>query len=133
MDRFDFKLEMLARKFMPKHPVKVGDVVETKWGNWKKSHKVKIYEIGIHLISRNDIRARGKNESLYQWRLDSELMGIDLYFYALRLNKDGTAMDEIGSGIALTNLKIDNYEWNEKHTGFNHIGLSWPIEQLTDK
>lgn len=130
--KFDSQLEMVARQFMPERRVVCGDVVMTLIHETKKMRPVVIYEVGFRVVGRNDIRPRRSNESYSDWRLDVNSLGIDFYFYALRLDKDFIPKDKIGSGINLTNLTKDSYTWNELHKDFNHIGLQWPFEKLVN-
>jgi len=130
MEKFNLALRDVAFKYIPETIVDVGDIVETIWSNWKKSHKVKIYEIGIELV-KLDTRARQENETVDEWLQNISLIGIDVYYLAIRLNKNGTPRDEIGSGIVLTNFITSNgHRWLKKHNGFNHVGLSWKIRSL---
>ena len=122
METFDLALRAIAFKYIPDTIVNVGDIVETIWSNWKNFHKVKIYEIGIELV---------KLDAVDDWLQNISLIGIDVYYLAIRLNKNGTPKDEIGSGIVLTNfITANGQKWLKKHNGFNHVGLSWKIRRL---
>jgi len=130
MEKFNLALRDVAFKYIPETIVNVGDVVETKWSNWKNFHKVKIYEIGIELV-KLDTRARQENETVDEWLQNISLIGIDVYYLAIRLNKNGTPKDEIG--IVLTNfITAKGDRWLKKHNGFNHVGLSWKIRRLDE-
>lgn len=130
MKTFDQELKKIALKRAPDILAKCGEIVETLWGDWKKPHKVKIYEVGIQLV-KLDTRARKDNETAEQWIKNVELIGVGLYYYALRLKADGSQKDVIGSGIALSNfIKSNGQKWEKKHDDFNHCGLSWKISSL---
>lgn len=90
----------------------IGEVVETTYNNWKKPHKVKIYDIRGCLAT-----IKGKVD-----------ITLDIEYYALRLDKYGNPKDKIGSGIVLKNLITkDGKEWKQENEPFNHAGTSFSI------
>ncbi len=99
---------------------KIGEIVETIWGNWKKPQKVKIYEIEGCISTKS-----GSNDCIPT-----------ITYNALRLKKDGTPKDKIGCGICLTNFKTENgIEWKRIDQPINHVGLhfSIPNSELDEK
>jgi len=125
--KFKTEFKNLALKYAPSPIVSVGDIVETQWADWKNIHKVMISEIGIELVSL-ETRCRRQNESAKQWLSRVDLIGVDLYYYAKRLKKDGTPKDIDGS-IVLNHFKtLGGKKWEKKNKDFNHCGLSWRIK-----
>ncbi|MFP3637623.1 hypothetical protein [Paraburkholderia sp. SIMBA_054] len=124
-----FALAASAREFAQSNAIaRVGDVVETKWGDWKSSHRVRVTAVGAHLVSR--------------WDVDRKdfIAGFAMNYTAERLRKDGTSAERsAGCGICLTNLRTDDgQEWDQggrghEEMGFNHAGLSWLIDSASPR
>lgn len=94
--------------------VEIGEVVETMWGNWKKPHKVKIYDIAGTLA----ILAGGVD------------VGVDIEYSAVKLDKDGN-IDKNHVRLGLTNFTtLSGVKWEDKHSRFYHPGLSFSIQNL---
>jgi len=122
---FSKELGKLALEYAAEPIVKIGDIVTTQWADWKHPHKVEICEIGVHLVSTN-CRARKENESVRQWLNRVSLIGVDLYYYAFRLNKKYKIRSH--SAIVLNKFITESgKKWQKKHDDFNHCGLSWII------
>lgn len=116
---------------MPERNVFCGDVVETRLHDAKNTRPVLIYEEGLRIVSHRDTPARG-DESHEDWRHRVDILGVDFYFYALRLDKNFKPKDKLGYGISLMTLKKKLYIWTALHEDFNHIGLQWPFEKLVN-
>lgn len=121
----DTALHTAARKHIAKSAiVKVGDIVTTTWGGWKRPQRVRITHVGAHLVCRYD-------PALKDW-----VAGFAMNYVAERLRADGSSKERAGMGIYLHNLiTVEGATWNaapsgiprEQHeeAGFNHAGLSW--------
>lgn len=91
--------------------VEIGEVVETMWGNWKKPHKVKIYDISGTLVTLSG-------------GVD---VGIDIEYSARKIDKYGN-IDKSHVRLALTNFRTSSgVKWEKIHRDFNHGGLSFSI------
>ena len=130
VQKFDYQLENLASQFMPEVKVNAGDLVYTVFRSYSKRRPVIVYEVGFKIVSLSGIRSRYSDEDYLHWRNDVNLMGVDFYFHALRLDRNLNPADKIGYGIGLTNLEKGSYRWKDEHDGFNHIGMQWPHEAL---
>ena len=126
---FNKELKELAYKYQPDFLVDVGDIVSTIWSNWKRRHDVMICEFGVEMVKLRG-RARKEGETVSQWLEEVQLIGIQPYYLALRLKKDGTPGDAVGSGIVLSNFTSKNGTWNRIYESFNHCGLSWAVDRM---
>jgi hypothetical protein len=123
----DSALKQAAENFIKTNAIAaVGDIVETKWGDWKRPQKVRLYHVGAHLVCRY-------LESKKNWEA-----GFAMTYCAERLRKDGSSKEiSEGSGICLSSFKTEHGKswetggkWNEE-LGFNHFGLSWGTNRDT--
>lgn len=122
----DTALCAAARKYIKASAiVKVGDIVTTTWGGWKRPQRVRISHVGAHLVCRYD-------DALKDW-----VSGFAMEYVAERLRADGSSKERgAGYGICLTNMvTAEGAVWSvapsgtprERHeeAGFNHAGLAW--------
>ena len=113
-----YALEFAAKNAIVKH----GEIVETLWADWKKPHKVKIYDIGATLATNSWRIIKGKRRYIKSYPR------FCMYYFALRLKTDETPKDKAGCGIALTNFKkADGTIWQEMHGTINHASYSWRL------
>lgn len=107
-----------------------GDMVETKWGGWKKPRKVRIVAVGARLVA-----AWAKDRGFY--------LDFDMTYVAHRVRKDGSCAERVPqSGIFLSSLTADDGRtWRDRvfletprdrATAFNHCALSWELEAAPD-
>jgi len=138
MKRFDDELRQLVLFHAPEPLVHCGELVTTMWGDWKREHKVMVYQVDAVLVSlRGNRRARNGDESneeyekyLYENKISR--MGVEIHYSALRLGKNGIPKEKYG--IFLGNFKTeDGYEYQQKHDHFNHIGLSFTIDEIPEE
>jgi len=135
--RFDDELRQLVLFHAEEPLAHCHQLVTTMWGNWKKEHQVVIYSVDAVLVSlRGNHRARKgdeSNEEYEEYLRTNGLsrMGVELHYSALRLGKNGIPKEKYG--IALTNFRTeDGYKYELKHDHFNHIGLSFNIEEIPE-
>ena len=101
-----------------------GDIVETLWGDWKKLHRVMVYRVGAHLVTRC-------RDKCHYWDGKGWVAEFDMKYYALRLYKDGTPRDKVGSGIALRCLQArDGRKWVADGEDFNNVAVVWTYARL---
>ena len=99
-----------------------GEVVETIWANWKKPHKVKIYEIGAALVINSWYFVKGQRK----YKKTSEFFA--MYYFALRLKPNGTPKDKAGSGIVLNDFRKENGKrWRSTNDVLNHVRYHWRL------
>lgn len=116
MNGVDKALKEFIASHAPLPLAKNGDIVITIWGEWKKPHKVKIYQVAAELVNLNltigERNARGI----------TDFIGVELDYYANRVDDKG---EPIGAqGIVLTNfITADNKEWRKVGYTFNHFGF----------
>lgn len=136
--RFDDELRQLVC-FHAEEPIAhCGELVTTIWGNWKKEHQVMIYKIDAVLVSlQRNRRARNGDESNEEYEnylkaSGISRMGVELHYTALRLGKNGIPKEKYG--IFLGNFRTeDGYHYKLKHDHFNHVGLSFTIEEIPEE
>lgn len=125
LNEFDKALRDFVVSYAKKSPslVKCGDIVTTKWGDWKKPHQAKIYEVGVEIVDLNLTFGEREKLGIKGW------LGVRYYYYANRINNYG---EPIGvKGIVLNNFITDNGEvWQKVGATFNHQGLSFTIERM---
>lgn len=133
MDKnFDKGLRQLALVHAEQPLAHCGEIVTTLWGDWKQEHKVMIYKVGIDVVSLSGQRCRRNDESLEDYNNEVPIMGIEHSYCALRLGKNGIPKEKYG--IALTNFRTeDGYTWRKKHRDFNHIGLTFTVEEIPEE
>lgn len=124
LNEFDKALRDFVVSYAHKSPsiVKCGDIVTTKWGDWKQPHQVKIYEVGVEIVDLNLTFGEREKLGIKGW------MGVEYYYYANRINNYG---EPIGiKGIVLNNFITDNGEvWSKTGLTFNHQGLCFTLER----
>ena len=125
MNEIDKSLRKFVISHAPVSVVKCGEIVTTKWGGWKHPHKVKIYEVGVEIVSLNlTIGERGKLGI-------TGFVGVEYYYYGNRLNNKGEPTGV--KGAVLTNFVTDNgVKWERIGQTFNHYGLTFTIERIAD-
>lgn len=104
--------------------VRYGEIVETRWADWKKPHKVKIDKIGAAL-------------SVHSWRIvngrkryKKHVASFAMYYYAMRLTADGSPKDKAGQGIVLGNFKkADGQIWQATDEVLNHVAYHWRLSK----
>lgn len=136
--RFDDELRQLVLFHAGEPLAHCGELVTTLWGNWKKEHHVMIYKVEAALVSLNgNRRARNGDESNKEYeeymRANAiSYMGVELHYGALRLGRNGIPKEKYG--IHLTNFKTeDGYKYQLQHDDFNHVGLSFAIEEIPEE
>ena len=128
---FDDGLRQLALSHAGEPLAHCKDIVTTLWGDWKNEHEVMIYKIGVEIVALTGRRSRRTAESIEDYEREVPRMGVEHFYYALRLNKDGMPKEE--SGIALTNFRTQSGQsWRKEHRDFNHIGLAFAIEEIPE-
>lgn len=91
----------------------IGEIVETSWSDWKKPHKVEIYDI----------------HSAFTTKPGTADIIPTVCYSALRLNADGTYRDKLGCGIVLSNFQKKNGEqWEQIGETINHCGFSFSVK-----
>lgn len=128
LNNFDRALRELALSHATEPLANCGDIVTTEWGGWKKPHKVKIYEVGVEIVSLAAITiGQRKALGIEGW------MGVKHYYYAFRVKDDG---ERVGSsaGFVLPNFTTDDGKrWESIFPTFNHAGLSFKLGSLDDE
>ncbi len=107
-----------AINYAKKHSiVEHGDIVMTQWADWKKPHKVMIYDIGACLSCDWDKVKRETYATL------------GMYYYARRLNADGRVFkNDKAGGIVLEHFFTnDGTEWKKSKEDLNHCAYSWSL------
>jgi len=136
--RFDDELRQLVL-FHAEEPIaRCGELVTTLWGDWKKEHQVMIYKIDATLVClRGNRRARKGDESneeyeKYLYGNKISRMGVEIHYSALRLGRNGIPKEKYG--IFLSNFKTkDGYKYQLQHNHFNHVGLTFTIEEIPEE
>jgi|GEM_PF-4165853 len=118
------ELRNIALDYARYHQIaKVGDIVETTWGGWKKPRRVRITSVGATLIA--------------DWSPERGFFtDFEMTYVAHRIRKDGSSMERVlDSGICLANLRAeDGREWADRSRSglnarwFNHTALSWRLD-----
>jgi len=123
-NKFDKALRELALSHAPEPLAKCGDIVTVQWGGWKKPHRVRIYEVGVEIVSLAITIGQRKALGIEGW------MGVQHYYYAFRVKDDG---ERVGSsaGFVLPNFTTDDGKrWESLFPTFNHAGLSFKLSFL---
>jgi len=124
LNNFDKSLREFVFKYAPMPMAKCGEIVTTKWGDWKRPHKVKIYEVGVEIINLNLTIGERKRLGLEGW------LGLELYYYADRVNDKGEPTGV--TGAVLTNFTTDSgKQWQKIGQSFNNCGLSFQLAEIS--
>lgn len=125
---FDKDLGELASAYASKPIAKCGDIVTAHFqGYWKKPHRVKIYEVGIEIVSLIISNSQREKLGITGW------MGVQHYYFAHRVKANGEVTETSVDGFALQCFTTDEgKQWERIFPTFNHAGLSFRIDKLSD-
>ncbi len=126
LNKFDEALRDLALSHIPTPIAKCGDIVTTQWGDWKQPHKVKIYEVGMEIVSFNISIGQRQALGINGW------MGVQHYYYADRVDDNGEQKGV--KGVVLAKFTTaDGKTWESLFPTFNYAGLSFKLSHSNDR